>query len=465
MRTRSNSVGDAAAWEPYVPSNEAPWNRARVAHLHRRAGFAANWATLERDLRDGPFEAVTRLLAGEASSVDGQARDAFEVSQLRLERYAAASGNLSAIQAAWLYRMIFTPAPLLERITLFWHNHFATSFAKVNSSRLMTEQIGLLRSLAFGRFSVLLKAIARDPAMLLWLDSSTNRKAHPNENYAREVMELFTLGRGQYSETDIREAARAFTGAFIQGDRYREVPGQHDSGAKTILGKTGPFRGDDVAEILLDQEACAPYVCRKLYRHFVDESSEPEVGLIEPLAQHFRNSEYEVAALVERILRSRHFFEARTLHKRVKSPVEFAVGLVRCLEIVNPTVGTEALAQASLEMGQSLYAPPSVAGWEGGAEWINTSTSLARANLALALVSSSDEKLGRRFDPLALASKYGASSGESTAQFYLDLLVQDGPSEFIQAKLREAIEKNFDSPEGLRQAISLVLTSPEYQLA
>jgi uncharacterized protein (DUF1800 family) len=453
------------AWAPYEPSDAEPWDLARVAHLHRRAGFSASWAVLQRDLSDGPSAAVARLLDGEPRSLDGQDADAFDAFQTRLENYSAASGSLVACQGAWLRRMIFTPRPLVERLTLFWHDHFATSNAKVNNPRLMHRQLALLRGQALGDFRAMLKGIARDPAMLLWLDAAGNRKVHPNENYAREVMELFALGRGHYTEHDIQEAARAFTGAFVQNDEYREVAAQHDDGPKTILGRAGAFRGDDVADILLDQPACATFIARKLYAYFVNEVEEPDDALIEPLAEAFRSADFQIRPVVEMILRSCWFFDRSTLRKRVKCPVELAVGTIRALEIVKPTASPEALAERCTEMGQSLLAPPSVAGWDWGPAWINTTTTLARTNLALALLSDSDEKLGGRLDPTALAARHGASDPDAAAAFFVDLLLQDGIGDAPRARITARWKEIDDPAAATREVLRLVLTAPEYQLA
>jgi uncharacterized protein (DUF1800 family) len=360
--------------------------------------------------------------------------------------------------------MIMTPHPLRERMTLFWHNHFATSNEKVNSPTLMLRQNSLLRSEALGSFPALLKSIARDPAMLVWLDAATSRKSRPNENYAREVMELFTLGRGHYTEVDVQEAARAFSGGFIQGEEYREIAAQHDDGEKTILGQTGRFRGDDVARILLDQPACAPFLCRKLYAHFVDELQQPPDDLIEPLAQAFRSSGYQIRTPVEMILRSCLFFDRACFRKRVKSPVELLVGTVRALEILRPTVSAESLAEYSTRMGQSLFAPPSVAGWDGGTRWINTTSMLGRTNYALALLSSDDDKLGRRLDPAALTRRHGATSPESAAGFFIDLLVQDGFDPPLRDRVLSAARAKSADPEAAaRESLTLVLSAPEYQ--
>ena len=353
-----------AAWSPFEPGRDGPWDRAGVAHLHRRAGFLAPWGTQERDLHDGPAAAVDRLMAGEDHAADGQPAGAFAE---WLDGMAAGTGSLPQLQGTWLYRMILTPHPLRERLTLFWHGHFATSDAKVNDPRLMAAQNALIRANALGDFRAMLDGIARDPAMLTYLDSEANRKGHPNENFAREVMELFALGRNRYTEKDIQEAARAYTGTIVTGGRYQEVAAQHDDGPKTILGRTGRFRGADVTRILLDQPACAPFLCTKLFRHFVSEAEAPAPGLIAPLADAFRAADYDIRVPVGMILRSRLFHDPATRRKRVKGPVEYAVGMIRALEVVRPTVAAEALATACTRMGQALFAPPSVAGWEGGA--------------------------------------------------------------------------------------------------
>jgi uncharacterized protein (DUF1800 family) len=362
----------------------------------------------------------------------------------------APGANASVIQGIWLYRMVLTPHPLRERMTLFWHDHFATSLNKVGNAALMQRQNDLLRSQAIGDFKAMLAAIGKDPAMLIWLDSTSNKKAKPNENYAREVMELFALGRGRYSEKDIQEAARAFTGWFVIRDCWSEIPSQHDDGPKTVLGKTGRFRGEDIPAILLEQEACAEFLCEKLFRLFVSEVDPAPPTLVKALAKRFRESGYAIRVPVETILRSNLFHDASVRRRRVKSPVEYAVGTVRALEATKPTVSAPALAEACSRMGQGLYTPPSVAGWDGGPSWINTTAMLHRTNFILALLGKDDESLGGRIDPAALAERHGVAPLE----FYRDLLVQD-------ALAPAALPTKTDA----RELAVLVAASPEYQLA
>ena len=451
MKTPSRRHDPAEAWAPYVPTPDAPWDLARVAHLHRRAGFSAPWKTLRRDLAEGPEASVERLLNGEPADADGPG-------EALMDEMSTHATTIESARATWLYRMIFSTHPLRERLTLFWHNHFATAEAKVNNVGAMVRQNMLLRQHALGDFRPLLTAMARDPAMLIWLDATTNRKEHPNENYAREVMELFALGRGHYTEKDVQEAARAFTGTYVQSDRYVERPAQHDDGVKTVLGKSGPFKGDDIAAVLLEQPACAEFLAGKLYRHFVNEVDEPSAGLIGPLAGVLRSGGYDIRATMKVLLSSRHFFGVANRRRRVKGPVEYAVGTIRALEILHPTVSAEALAVSTSAMGQALYAPPSVAGWGGGSTWISTSSTLSRTNLALALLEPGatgglfgpKKPFGGRFDPDALAARHGGS-----ASFYVDLLAQDALDDAVKRKLVGSA----------REVATLVLTSPEYQLA
>ena len=454
----------AQAWSAYTPTPDQPWDRARVAHLHRRAGFQASWDRLERDLADGPDAAIGRLLEGEPTALDGQPATQFERAMDVLAAESAASGSLPRLQAAWIYRMILTPHPLRERMARFWHGHFATSNAKVNNLKLMNRQLALFRSQGLAGFKELLAEVGRDPAMLSFLDSTTNRKAHPNENYAREVMELFSLGRGNYSETDVKEAARAFTGRFVQGDRFRKVEAQYDTEIKRILGKEGVLDGDSVVDILVAQPACARFLALKLYRLFVNEFDTPEPAFLEPVAVRLRESGYQIQAAVEMVLRSRTFHATANQASKVRSPVELAVGTVRALEILNPCPSPESIAAACTRMGEALYAPPNVAGWPGGTEWINTASSLERANLLLGLLSKTDEKIGKRFDPVAVAARERPFRPADPFDFYNQLLIA-GP---LQSVLSQSIAHQRPAapaePDRVRLDLSLILTAPEYQL-
>ena len=272
--------------------------------------------------------------------------------------------------------MRVTPSPLAERMTLFWHNHFTSSQQKVRYARLMYRQNVLLREHALGNFATLLHAVSKDPAMIIYLDSATNRKDKPNENFAREVMELFTLGEGNYTEADIREAARAFTGWSLEQDtmEFRNRPFLHDSGDKTVLGQRGRFDGDDVLDILLAQPKAAEYIVGKMWREFV--SPEPESVEVRRIAATFRDSRYDIRAALRELLLSAAFWKEANRAVLVKSPVEFVVGSLRQFDMSADDVASLAMVMAGL--GQNLFAPPNVKGWPGGEAWINSATLLAR---------------------------------------------------------------------------------------
>src|SRR5438270_6981003 len=285
-------VDPVLAWQRWEPSATDPWNLKWAGHLYRRAGFGATWTELQEAVKSGLGATLTRVL-------DGQP-EAEERDRLIEKAGAAIAGkeDADALRGWWLYLSLQSLHPLREKLTLFWHNHFATSIAKVNRVDLMFRQNRLLRRHALGKFQPLLLDISRDPAMLIWLDSNTNVKGAANENYARELMELFSLGVGHYAESDVREAARAFTGWHTDGEGFRFDARAHDDGQKTVLGQTGRWDGGDVVRIILGQPAAARFLVRKLYRFLVSEHAEPPDALLEPLCTSFRQSDYDTAALL-----------------------------------------------------------------------------------------------------------------------------------------------------------------------
>jgi uncharacterized protein (DUF1800 family) len=280
------------------------------------------------------------------------------------------------LRAWWVQEMLLTPSPLTERMTLFWHDHFVSSQQKVRIARLMYGQNAMLRTNALGNFGALLHAAAKDPVMLLYLDGAQNRKGQPNENFAREVMELFTLGEGHYTEQDVKEAARAFTGWSLNREtgEYLFRPGLHDFGSKTVLGRSGNFDGDAVLDILLAQSSTAEFVTAKLWREFV--SPDPDAHEVRRIAQAFRASSYDIKVALRAILLSDAFWARENRGTLVKSPVEFIVGTLRQLEVQPPSGLPFAIVSAG--MGQNLFSPPNVKGWPGGNAWIDANTLLAR---------------------------------------------------------------------------------------
>jgi uncharacterized protein (DUF1800 family) len=446
-----------SAWASYQPDARRPWNLAQAGHLYRRAAFGANWDQLQQALADGPQRTIDNLLRPQAdTAVFNRAYDEYE---------SPAAGSVDALRAWWLRRMIQTPHPLLEKMTLFWHSHFATSSAKVNNARLMQRHVQLLRSQALNSFRTLLQGVSRDPAVLIWLGADANRKALPNTNFVRSLMEDFTLGPGHYTEKDVREAARAFTGWFVLRGERRYIPREYDGNVKQFLGQEGNFTGDDVVRIVLEQPATARMVVRKLYRWLICETAEPDAMLIAPLVESFAK-DYDIPKLVERMIRSNLFFSPVAYRRRIKCPVEFALGIVTALEGV---VSTTELGQDLANLGQNLYHPPTVKGWTGGRHWINSATLVGRYNLALALLQGSgpyDDKL----DPWAVAKRHGCSAPKSATQFLLDLFLQGDLDTSVYDRVVKAAQVpagiGSDDPEGmLRHLAHMVVTLPEFHLA
>ncbi|MCC6140820.1 MAG: DUF1800 domain-containing protein [Nitrospira sp.] len=369
-----------------------PMSFQDARHLLSRTGFGGSPADIRALAGLDREAAVDRLLAG----VGTAARTSPPVHVLNALPPAEGMKGLSVekkqavkqerredaveLKGWWYQELLTTPSPLTERMTLFWHNHFTSSVHKVKWPTLLYHQNALLRHHALGSFRDLLFQIAKDPAMVLYLDTQTNHKDHPNENFARELFELFTLGEGQYSEIDIKEAARAFTGWHVaahRGGGFAFNRRQHDDGVKHVLGKTGAFGGEDVLAIALDQPACARYLTAKLWREFV--SDEPDAREIDRLAAEFRNSGYRIAPLLRGLLILPQFWAPETRGALVKSPVELLVGTIRLLNL--PISDTTVLTKYGTRLGQDLFDPPNVKGWLGGTRWITSATLLNRWQL------------------------------------------------------------------------------------
>ncbi|TDN70246.1 DUF1800 domain-containing protein [Paraburkholderia sp. BL10I2N1] len=289
--------------------------------------------------------------------------------RLRRERY-------EELRAWWVREMLNTPSPLTERMTLFWANHFTSGQDKVEFPQNMARQNALLRREAVGHFGDMLHDVAKDPAMLLYLDGASNRKGKPNENFAREVMELFTLGEGHYSQQDVSEAARAYTGWSLDPDTQAYVfrPNLHDDGIKTVLGQTGAFDGDQVLDILLARPETATFTTTELWREFVSDT--PDADQIAPIAERFRASRYDIKVALRGLFLSDAFWSDGNRGVLVKSPAEFVVGTLRAFDIGYDN--TAPFAGVFRNLGENLFYPPNVKGWPGGPTWINSSTLLAR---------------------------------------------------------------------------------------
>ncbi len=301
-----------------------------------------------------------------------------------------------SLKGWWLRQMVMTENPFHERMVLFWHNHFTSSMRKVNNPYFIYQQHQTIRNGALGNFGDLVKKICRDPAMIIYLDTHNSVKSHPNENFARELMELFTLGEGNYAEEDIRELARCFTGWKVnyQNGTFRFVERQHDARRKKVLGEWGDFAGVEVIDVLLRQDAAAVYIVEKLWREFI--SPYPVKKEVQRLASGFRNSDYKIKPLLHALFMSRHFWDKRNRGQLIKSPVELLVGTVRVFKLQVPN--SEMLMRLSAQLGQDLFNPPNVKGWPGGPDWISAATLLQRQKfLENCSLLMSDSKFAKTF--------------------------------------------------------------------
>ena len=371
-----------SVWRRYEPSTAMPWNLKRAKHLYRRAGFGATWSELQQAVDSGPEKAVDRMVAGGARSY--AVPDDFEDISEILGDAAVSSDDPRRLQAWWLYRMLFTPDPLQEQLALMWHNHFATSNLKVRSLSMMRDQNELFRRDARASFGDLLRRALADQALLTWLDAESNCKESPNENLARELLELFTLGIGNYTEADVQQAARALSGWTV--DRKQAVfrPDRHDGGFKTILGVSGNHGVEQLVALLLDQDATSVRIAWRLCDHFMGERTTDEA--IQALASGLRDHDLSVDWAVRTMLHSELFFRDENIATQVRSPVNHVVGTVRSLQLLDPPPSTVVLAEWCKRLGQELFYPPSVGGWRGGRSWLTSRTIVARSNFADAMM-------------------------------------------------------------------------------
>jgi uncharacterized protein (DUF1800 family) len=449
----------AGPWAPYEPSKEAPWNWRRAVHLHRRAGFAATWSEIQRDLKDGPRASIDRVLTGKAATQG--VPDDFEKTADLLGESAAAARDPARLKAWWVFRMLFGPDPLTERLTLLWHNHFATSNLKVENVAFMRRQNELFRKNARAPFGNLLNAAVRDPALLVWLDAPANRKGKPNENLARELMELFSMGIGHYTEADVKEAARALTGWTVKDDAFAENDAAHDAEEKTLLGKKGKWKGDDLVRMVLEHPATARRIAWRIGELFLGEKA-LKTADVAALADGLRQRNLDVGWAVETVLRSRTFFAADNLGDRVLGPVEYVIGAARALELFDPPSSTLVLAEWTGRLGQDLFYPPNVGGWPEGRAWLTTRALVGRANYAAALVEG--RLVGRPgpMDAVALAKRHGEPD---VIAFYTRLLLGTDPTPAWRERLWEALRgKGMAEGEKARHTVALILAMPEAQL-
>jgi uncharacterized protein (DUF1800 family) len=415
--------------------------RDRAAHLLRRAGFGGSAQEIDRLAAMTSKDMAQSILDYQQTSnapLDGQLPT--------LDLTSAKGPNAGAVQAWWLQRMVQTERPLEEKMTLFWHGLLTSGLDKAGPGQMYVQN-QLFRKMALANFDDLLKAVSKDPAMMIYLDTETNRKGKPNENYARELMELFTTGIGHYTEDDVRESARAFTGWTLTGSkqlRYTTdslfVTRLHDSGQKTFMGKTGNFTGDDIVQMLVPLRATAERLATRLFSFFAYQNPEPEI--VRQLADTFQQSHYNVGAVVREIFSMDAFYSEKAYRALVKSPAELTAQTLRA-------TGADAraflaAANAMAPMGQLLFYPPNVAGWPGGTSWINSSTLLNRINFAN-----------------AAARRGAASSPAQTVDQLTATLVDGNLTSNTRDGLHAFAAAHPDDHPGL---LSMVMATPEFQL-
>ena len=410
-----------SSWENDLgPISEIDWNYERAAHLLERAGFGGTPDTIQRFANMSPSAAVKSLVHFDKSSpnvnsfdhsgIHDAGLDPFPPSRPATTELAKKNGEALGVKVKptgnrrlqpvvnkffywlrasvletnrvsywWANRMVASEHPLQEKMALFWHGHYAVNESKVRDYRKLLKELELFHEMGTGNFRDLMVAVARDPAMLSFLDAGVNIKGAPNENFAREIMELFTMGVGNYTEGDIREAARAFTGWNFDGLEFVVNEVDHDNDQKDFLGHTGNFDGIDIIDIIMEQPVTAEYMAGKMYHFFVRDSVDPELG--DQLGSLFRNVNYDISLFLETLFLSKDFYSEASVGTHIKSPVELAVSTYVKLGL-SEVPGVPDFNQTTSALGQALFRPPTVAGWAGGRSWITPGLLLERGNFA-----------------------------------------------------------------------------------
>jgi uncharacterized protein (DUF1800 family) len=459
-----------------------------LAHLFRRAGFGATRDVLEQAVAKGYEATVEELLHPEAAPA---------VEDEMLQRYyveTKESFQLDGAQMTWVYRMINTQRPLEEKMALFWHGLFATGFNKCDDPRVVARQIRMFRRHGLGNMVELLVELSKDPAMIYWLDNCESTGLAPNENYGRELLELFSMGIGNYTEDDVKAAARAFTGWTLAPTLPRQPYGRfdwefeyrpdlHEDSEKTFLGETGRWNGEDIVNIIVKQPATARFIARHLYNFFVADEPQVPAWSIEPprdpqaieiLANAFRESHYDLRVVLRTLFLSDFFRSEKACFAKVKSPVELVIGTMRLVKDFDfPRFGLREIALECRYMGQDLLNPPSVEGWHTGKEWIDTGCLVERINFAAQQVGDVT-KPGVRFiiDRLRAASPL---SPERFVDMSLDLIGPLHASQETRAALLHyarlggelrfgTTDEERTSAQRVGELLQLIVASREYQL-
>ncbi len=452
------------------PLDKSGWTPAAAAHLLSRAGFGGTPAEVnalhargingavdslldvpdDSDLFPAPSASVPQDLTEQRSMVRGKTEEQKKAIQTMMRKED--QKQMAELRSWWLNRMRWSPFPAREKAVLFWHGHWATSAEKVKSPFAMWQQNETLRAHALGGFENMAQEISRDPAMMRYLDLAQSKRDQPNENFARELMELFTLGEGHYQEEDIQEAARAFTGYRINptNQQFIFVERQHDAGTKSFFGFEGRFSGTDIVGFLVADPQCARFLVRKIWTFYASENPSPE--LVEALAQSYRRNHMDTRNLLVTIFRSREFYSPGVVRKQIKGPVQWLVQACKELELPLPGDASGILRQ----LGQTPFAPPNVKGWDGGRSWISSATLLLRYNIAGTMVQARELDPDGILPPALEPAAACRSIGDRLFQF----------------SMNEALRKQFlaflnDHPPGKsirRDLIHLMMSTPDYQL-
>ena len=488
------NTGMAASVDSLQPLPASEWSYDHAAHLLERAGFGGTPEDIARFAAMTPEAAVDLIVnyeqiadtlppfqhsgiwdeamiadvdlhlrfddvmakAAEVGEVYGEVvreegpRKLQDITDALYYKYLSSNREWQRVAQWWAERMLTTPRPLEEKMTLFWHGHFATEELKNDDYRLMLQQNMTLRQLATSDMSSLLVAMSKDPAMLLYLDNRLNVKGHANENYAREILELFSLGIGNYTENDIKEAARAFTGWRNQGLTFIDDRAQHDEGMKTVFGQTGNWDGEDVVDLILQQEAAGEFIAGKMYRFFVrDEISDQ---MLDELAARLRDDNYELKPFLRALFLSQDFYSEPSLGTQIKSPVQFLVSTYRKLGL-ETIPGTPYFPAATNLLGQALGNPPNVKGWDGGRAWLNPSTILLRNNLIGHLLFP--ETAAGAYPRFAYSTRYSNAPAEARQRDRDEALAFSSESGSVQFSASAASE----DAKGMSADISMMAST------
>lgn len=455
----------AEAFQAYSPTADRPFDDRRVAHLLRRAGFGATSERIKQFSGKSPADAISWLF--DYSTDNDPLNDRLEDLQglITLKK-------IDTEQEWCLFRMVYTPQPLQEKMALVWHNHFATSASKVDQPNFMHLQMELFRAMGLGSFRDLLVAVSRDPAMLIWLDGRGSHKGKPNENFAREVMELFTLGVGNYSEQDVQELSRAFTGWNINGGKGNFNPKAFDDTPKTVFGKTGPLDAEGAIDLILSQPAAPKHISRRLLKDFIHPNPTPKQ--IDHYAARLIDTKWDIKTTLREMISSEMFFSDWAYRSKIKSPIELVVGATVA---VGGKANMKFLRDTTTLMGQNILFPPNVKGWDGQEVWINSTTVLLRFNFGLSLSTQHADEFVRRSKIESGLLEAKATTGEQVIDYFARLLLDGQVSQKMRSELADYLTlaangkkqpfilKDDKPNDKVRGLMHLMMSTPEYQLA